>query len=46
MSVVEADLRAALRVKSFETAVGDTRSFVVTGYDAAAEAEVADADVS
>jgi valyl-tRNA synthetase len=37
MAVVEADLRSALRVKSFETAVGDVRSFVVAGYEAAAE---------
>ena len=37
MSVVEADLRSALRVKSFETAVGERAQFVVAGYDAAAE---------
>jgi valyl-tRNA synthetase len=37
MAVVEADLRSALRVKSFETAVGEVRSFVVAGYEAPAE---------
>jgi valyl-tRNA synthetase len=39
MQVVEADLRSALRVKSFETAAGDSRRFVVAGYDAATEAK-------
>ena len=35
MSIVEADLRAALRVKTFELSVGD-REVIVAGYEAAA----------
>jgi valyl-tRNA synthetase len=34
MPVVEADLRAALRVLAFEVSVGDPREIVVQGYDA------------
>jgi valyl-tRNA synthetase len=34
MPIVEADLRAALRVKAFETAVGEPRAIVVAGYEA------------
>ena len=33
MSTVEADLRAALRVKSFDVAVGEPREIVVEGYE-------------
>jgi valyl-tRNA synthetase len=33
MPIVEADLRAALRVQAFETTVGEPRSIVVQGYD-------------
>jgi valyl-tRNA synthetase len=33
MPIVEADLRAALRVQAFETSVGDPRGIVVTGYE-------------
>ena len=36
MPVVEADLRAALRVQAFHAAVGDPREIVVLGYDASA----------
>jgi hypothetical protein len=32
MPIVEADLRAALRVQTFETSVGDPREVVVAGY--------------
>lgn len=32
MALVEADLRAALRVQSFETTIGDPRAIVVVGY--------------
>src|SRR5262249_42666691 len=35
MPIVEADLRAALRVQKFETAVGDPQAIVVRGYEAA-----------
>jgi valyl-tRNA synthetase len=35
MSIVEADLRAALRVQAFEMSVGEPREIVVTGYEAA-----------
>jgi valyl-tRNA synthetase len=35
MPIVEADLRAALRVQRFEAAVGDPQQIVVIGYDAA-----------
>jgi len=38
MPEVEADLRAALRVQQFECVVGEPRSFVVAGYDAAPSA--------
>jgi valyl-tRNA synthetase len=34
MPIVEADLRAALRVKAFEAAVGEPRAIVVAGYEA------------
>ena len=34
MPIVEADLRAALRVQAFETTVGEPREIVVTGYEA------------
>ena len=34
MPVVEADLRAALRVQVFDTSVGEPREFVVQGYEA------------
>jgi valyl-tRNA synthetase len=33
MPIVEADLRAALRVQAFETAIGEPRSIVVAGYE-------------
>jgi hypothetical protein len=33
MPIVEADLRAALRVQKFETAVGDPQEIVVRGYE-------------
>jgi valyl-tRNA synthetase len=33
MPVVDADLRAALRVQAFDTSVGETRTFTVTGYE-------------
>src|SRR5204863_8588640 len=33
MPVVEADLRAALRVKAFETLVGEPREIQVQGYE-------------
>jgi valyl-tRNA synthetase len=36
MPIVEADLRAALRVQAFETRVGEPREIVVVGYEAAA----------
>jgi valyl-tRNA synthetase len=36
MPVVEADLRAALRVQAFETRAGEPRQIAVTGYEAAA----------
>jgi valyl-tRNA synthetase len=36
MSVLDADLRAALRVQQFETAAGEPREIVVAGYEAAA----------
>ena len=36
MSIVDADLRAALRVQAFETAVGEPREIVVQGYQAIA----------
>jgi len=36
MSLLDADLRAALRVQQFETAAGEPREIVVTGYEAAA----------
>jgi valyl-tRNA synthetase len=36
MPIVEADLRAALRVRAFETLVGEPREIVVVGYEAAA----------
>ena len=32
MPIVEADLRAALRVQAFETAAGDPQTIVVEGY--------------
>jgi len=36
MPIVDADLRAALRVQAFETRVGEPREIVVVGYEAAA----------
>jgi valyl-tRNA synthetase len=33
MPIVEADLRAALRVQAFETSVGEPRAIVVAGYE-------------
>jgi len=36
MRVVEADLRAALRVQAFETSTGEPRAIVVVGYEPAA----------
>src|SRR5207247_9708094 len=35
MPIVEADLRAALRVQAFEAAVGDPQQIMVVGYEAA-----------
>jgi len=35
MPVVEADLRAALRVQAFETRAGEPRAIVVEGYESA-----------
>jgi valyl-tRNA synthetase len=34
MPIVDADLRAALRVQAFETAIGEQRQIVVEGYGA------------
>ena len=34
MPIVEADLRAALRVQAFEASVGEQREIVVVGYEA------------
>jgi valyl-tRNA synthetase len=39
MPIVEADLRAALRVRAFETMVGEPREVLVQGYEAAADAK-------
>jgi valyl-tRNA synthetase len=36
MPIVEADLRAALRVRSFDTTIGEPREIVVAGYEAPA----------
>jgi hypothetical protein len=33
MPIVEADLRAALRVQAFATSVGEPREIVVVGYE-------------
>ena len=38
MPIVERDLRAALRVKAFETVLGETREILVEGYEALPEA--------
>ena len=38
MPLVEADLRAALRVQAFHTSVGEPRAIVVTGYEPVAPA--------
>ena len=38
MPMVEADLRAALRVQAFETTVGEPREIVVAGYEPVAQA--------
>jgi hypothetical protein len=38
MSVVENDLKSALRVQRFDLMAGDARSFTVAGYDAPAPA--------
>ncbi len=35
MPIVEADLRAALRVQAFDTAAGEPREILVTGYESA-----------
>jgi hypothetical protein len=35
MPIVEADLKAALRVQAFETAIGEPREIMVQGYQAA-----------
>jgi valyl-tRNA synthetase len=40
MPIVEADLRAALRVVSFATSVGEPREIVVSGYELPPSAEV------
>ena len=40
MPIVEADLRAALRVQVFDTAAGDPREIVVEGYEAAPPPQV------
>ncbi len=40
MPIVEADLRAALRVQAFETIVGDPRQIVVKGYETAPPPQV------
>ncbi len=40
MPIVEADLRAALRVHAFETIVGDPRQIVVKGYEIALPPQV------
>ena len=37
MPIVESDLRAALRVKAFETSVGEPREILVQGYEALPE---------
>jgi len=37
MPIVESDLRAALRVKTFETSVGERREILVQGYEALPE---------
>jgi valyl-tRNA synthetase len=37
MPIVESDLRAALRVKAFETSVGEPREILVQGYEARPE---------
>src|SRR5262245_11815311 len=37
MPIVEADLRAALRVQKFETAVGDPQAIIVRGYEGASQ---------
>jgi hypothetical protein len=33
MSIVEADLRAALRVQAFDVRIGDSREVLVEGYE-------------
>ena len=38
MPIVDADLRAALRVQAFETAVGEPREIVVHGYEPVTQA--------
>ena len=40
MPIVEADLRAALRVQAFETSVGEPRQIAVVGYETAPKTEV------
>jgi valyl-tRNA synthetase len=37
MPIVEADLRAALRVQAFETSIGEPREIVVAGYEPVAQ---------
>jgi valyl-tRNA synthetase len=38
MPIVDADLRAALRVQAFETTIGEPRAIVVVGYEPIAQA--------
>ena len=40
MPIVEADLRAALRVQAFETSVGEPREIVVVGYEPTPKSEI------
>ncbi len=40
MPIVEADLRAALRVLTFATTTGEPREILVTGYELPPSAEV------
>ena len=40
MPIVEADLRAALRVQAFETSVGEPRQIGVVGYETAPKTEI------
>ena len=40
MPIVEADLRAALRVQAFDTKVGDPQAILVQGYEPTASPQV------